>query len=99
MVATPDEVDEQAPVEAARRDRARFVELYDRHFHRVYAYAIRRTGNRADAEDVTSKVFRRARANLDRYRGAASGSPWGCTGLRIMGWQERLRAALEDALA
>lgn len=67
MVATPDRADEQALVEAARADPARFLELYDRHFHRVYAYVLRRAGNRAEAEDVTAEVFHRALANLDRY--------------------------------
>jgi RNA polymerase sigma-70 factor (ECF subfamily) len=67
MVATPDGADEGALVEAARADPARFLELYDRHFHRVYAYVLRRAGNRAEAEDVTAEVFRRALSNLDRY--------------------------------
>jgi RNA polymerase sigma-70 factor, ECF subfamily len=67
MVGTPDEAGEQALVEAAQKDPARFLELYDRHFHRVYVYVLRRTANRTDAEDVTSEVFERALANLGRY--------------------------------
>jgi RNA polymerase sigma-70 factor (ECF subfamily) len=67
MVATPDEVDERALVEAARADPARFLDLYDRHFHRVYVYVLRRVRNRTDAEDVTSEVFHRALANLHTY--------------------------------
>jgi RNA polymerase sigma-70 factor (ECF subfamily) len=58
---------DQALVEAAQADSTRFLDLYDRHFHRVYAYALRRTGNRADAEDVTSEVFHRALTNLSGY--------------------------------
>ena len=54
-------------VEAAQADPARFLDLYDRHFHRVYAYVIRRTANRAEAEDVTSEVFHRALAKLKGY--------------------------------
>jgi RNA polymerase sigma-70 factor (ECF subfamily) len=54
-------------VAAAQSDPARFVDLYDRHFHRVYAYALRRTKNRVDAEDVTSDVFHRALVNLRKY--------------------------------
>lgn len=67
MVTTPDGVDEQALVEAARADPARFLELYDRHFHRVYAYVLSRAGSRGEAEDVTAEVFHRALANLDKY--------------------------------
>jgi RNA polymerase sigma-70 factor (ECF subfamily) len=54
-------------VQAAQADRARFLELYDLCFHRVWAFVIRRTENRADAEDVTSEVFRRALENLGGY--------------------------------
>ncbi len=61
------ESDERALIEAAQADPARFVDLYDRHFHRVWAYVIRRTGNHAEAEDVTSEVFRRALEHLPRF--------------------------------
>jgi RNA polymerase sigma-70 factor (ECF subfamily) len=54
-------------VQAAQADPARFLELYDRCFHRVWAFVIRRTENRADAEDVTSEVFRKALENLGSY--------------------------------
>jgi RNA polymerase sigma-70 factor (ECF subfamily) len=63
----PDELDERSLVEAAQAEPARFLDLYDRHFHRVYAYVVRRTGSRAEAEDVTSEVFHRALANLKKY--------------------------------
>lgn len=52
---------------AAQADPERFLELYDRCFHRVWAYVIRRSRNRAEAEDVTSEVFRRALENLGGY--------------------------------
>jgi RNA polymerase sigma-70 factor, ECF subfamily len=67
MVGAPEEPDEQALVAAARADPARFLDLYDRHFSRVYAYVLRRAGNRADAEDVTAEVFHRALAHLDQF--------------------------------
>lgn len=66
-MATPEALDEQTLVEAAQADPARFLDLYERHFHRVWAYVIRRTANRAEAEDVTSEVFRRALENLHGY--------------------------------
>jgi RNA polymerase sigma-70 factor (ECF subfamily) len=83
MVTTPDEADELALVEAARADPARFLELYDRHFHRVYAYVLRRAGNRGEAEDVTAEVFHRALAHLDRYE-------W--RGIPFVAWLYRIAA-------
>lgn len=83
MVATPDAADEQALVEAARADPARFLELYDRHFHRVYAYVLRRTGHRGEAEDVTAEVFHRALAKLDNYE-------W--RGIPFVAWLYRIAA-------
>lgn len=62
-----DDYDERTLIEAAQADPARFVDLYDRYFHRVYGYVIRRTGSRAEAEDITSAVFERALSNLSRY--------------------------------
>ncbi len=59
--------DERKLVEAAQSDPARFLDLYDRYFHRVWAYVVRRAANRAEAEDVTSEVFRRALESLDKY--------------------------------
>ena len=72
MVTITGDHDERALIEAAQADPARFLDLYDLNFHRVYAYVIRRTGVRAEAEDITSQVFERALANLSRFewRGA-----------------------------
>lgn len=58
---------ERKLVAAAQADPERFLDLYDSYFHRVWAYAIRRAPNRAEAEDVTSEVFRRALENLGAY--------------------------------
>ena len=67
MAETTDDLDERLLVQAAQADPARFVDLYERHFHRVYAYVIRRTRNREEAEDVTSIVFERALAHLPKF--------------------------------
>jgi RNA polymerase sigma-70 factor (ECF subfamily) len=67
VVTITDDYDERTLIEAAQADPARFVDLYDRYFHRVYGYVIRRTGSRAEAEDITSAVFERALSNLSRY--------------------------------
>ena len=66
-MVVPAELDDRNLVKAAQADPGRFLALYDRHFHRVYAYVLRRAGNRAEAEDVTSEVFHRALANLQKY--------------------------------
>ena len=72
MAAGTDDKDERTLIEAAQADPACFVELYDRCFHRVYAFVSRRAGNRAIAEDVTSEVFEQALANIRKFewRGA-----------------------------
>jgi RNA polymerase sigma-70 factor (ECF subfamily) len=70
--AARQEADERLLIEAAQQDPARFAELYELHFEQVYAYVARRAGTRAEAEDITADVFRRALENLNRYewRGA-----------------------------
>ena len=67
MKARKQETDERLLVEAAQRDPRRFGELYELHFHRVYAYIARRVGRREEAEDVTSEVFHRALAKMGTY--------------------------------
>lgn len=59
-------------IEAAQRDPARFANLYDIYFDRIYAYVSRRVGSREEAEDLVSEVFQKALANLRRFewRGA-----------------------------
>jgi RNA polymerase sigma-70 factor, ECF subfamily len=54
-------------VEAAQRDPAKFADLYDLHFERIYAFVARRVGDRDRAEDLTSEVFHKALANLKSY--------------------------------
>lgn len=66
------ELDDRSLVEAAKRDPARFAELYDRYVYRVYAYVSRRVAGRETAEDVTAEVFHHALENLKNFewRGA-----------------------------
>jgi len=54
-------------IEAARQDPRRFADLYESHFHRVYAFIASRVRDRAETEDLTSEVFHRALANLGRF--------------------------------
>lgn len=70
-------------IAAAQADPARFLEVYDTYFHSVWAYSIRRTRNRAEAEDLTSEVFRRALENLGGYE-------W--RGTPFLGWLLRIAA-------
>jgi RNA polymerase sigma-70 factor (ECF subfamily) len=58
---------ERLLVEAAQRDRARFAELYEKHFERVYAYIVRRVRDRDAAQDLTADVFHSALAGLHRF--------------------------------
>lgn len=58
---------ERELIEAAKRDPARFGELYADNFGRVYGYIARRVHDRAAAEDLTSDVFHQALASLPRF--------------------------------
>ena len=53
MDASGDDYDERSLIEAAQADPARFVDLYERHFHRVYAYVARRAASRAERRSIT----------------------------------------------
>ncbi len=75
------DADERALVAAAQRDPAKFGELYDRHFDRVYAYVVRRVADRDAAEYITADVFHRALAALPGYE--FRGAPFGAWLLRI----------------
>jgi len=59
--------DERLQVAAAQGDPARFAELYENNFERVYAYVARRVQNREEAQDVTADVFHQALAGLPRF--------------------------------
>lgn len=59
--------EERLLVEAAQRDPARFADLYERNFDRVYAYVARRVVERALAEDVVSEVFHHALEKLKDF--------------------------------
>jgi RNA polymerase sigma-70 factor, ECF subfamily len=72
-------------IEAAQADPARFAELYENNFERVYSYAITRVNDRAEAEDVTAEVFHHALANLKKYE-------W--RGIPFAAWLFRIAANL-----
>jgi RNA polymerase sigma-70 factor (ECF subfamily) len=59
--------DERTLVEAAQRDPSRFADLYEQNFYCVYAYIVRRVGDRHQAEDLTADVFREALAGIGKF--------------------------------
>jgi RNA polymerase sigma-70 factor, ECF subfamily len=79
------EADERLLIEAAQQDPARFADLYECHFERVYAYIVRRVGDRTETEDLTSEVFHHALANLRRFE-------W--RGIPFVAWLFRIAANL-----
>lgn len=85
MKALRKEADERLLIEAAQQDPARFADLYELNFERVYAYIVRRVGNRTETEDLTSEVFHQALANLKRFE-------W--RGIPFAAWLFRIAANL-----
>jgi RNA polymerase sigma-70 factor (ECF subfamily) len=88
LKATQQEAEDRPLVEAAQNDPARFAELYERNFDRVYAFIARRVPSRAEAEDLTADVFHHALANLGRFE-------W--RGVPFLAWLLRIaRNAMAD---
>jgi RNA polymerase sigma-70 factor, ECF subfamily len=85
LKALKKEADERLQIEAAQQDPARFADLYEVNFGRVYAYVVRRVRDRAEAEDVTAEVFHQALANLKRFE-------W--RGIPFAAWLFRIAANL-----
>ena len=71
MTTTP--APRPAPPGAADVDHDAFAELYGAYADRVYRYLLARTSRPAEAEDLASRTFLQAFANLGRYRGRGSG--------------------------
>jgi len=67
---TGDDLDAEARLvdAAVGGDAAAFAALYDLHLDRVYRHCYYRTGNRADAEDLTQQTFLQAWQAIGRYR-------------------------------
>ncbi len=78
---SPEQAEERLLVEAAQKDPARFAEVYEINFERVYGFIARRVGDRDAAEDLTSEVFHKALANLRRFEWR--GAPFAAWLLRI----------------
>jgi len=61
-------IDEKALIERAKEDKDAFGQLYELYVDRIYNYVYYRTGNIADAEDLTAKIFVRAMKHIPRYK-------------------------------
>ena len=85
MKALKREADERLLIEAAQKDPARFAELYEMNFERVYVYIARRVQDRAETEDLTADVFHQALAHLKRFE-------W--RGIPFSAWLYRIAANL-----
>ncbi len=69
--------DEQDLIERARTDPDAFAEFYRRYVDRIHVYAMRRTGSRDLAEDITAITFEKALGGLHRFRWRSGGiAPW-----------------------
>ena len=60
-------IDESALVEQAKTDKEAFGRLYELYVDRIYNYVYYRTGNNADAEDLTARIFMRAMHHIPKY--------------------------------
>jgi RNA polymerase sigma-70 factor, ECF subfamily len=83
LKAQANDVEERLLVEAAQKDAARFSDLYEANFERVYAFVSRRVRARPDVEDITAEVFQQALGNLSRFE-------W--RGVPFVAWLYRIAA-------
>jgi RNA polymerase sigma-70 factor (ECF subfamily) len=92
--------DDRNLIEAAQADSARFVEIYERYFDRIYAFVSRRAGNRAASEDITSQVFEQALSTIGSFEWR--GVPLSAWLFRIASnaltdhWRDRARQAYDS---
>ncbi|MFP8873092.1 MAG: RNA polymerase sigma factor [Myxococcota bacterium] len=54
----------------------RFHELYERYRDRIFGFAMRRSGYRADAEEIMQETFLQVHQSISTYRGRATFSTW-----------------------
>ncbi|MCP5145892.1 MAG: RNA polymerase sigma factor [Gammaproteobacteria bacterium] len=72
---TADE-DRALALRAANGERAAFALLLERHYERVFRIALRWSGHRADAEDITQTVCIKLGAAIRSFRGEAKFTTW-----------------------
>jgi len=69
-------MDDSKLASEARTDARAFAELYRRHLTRVFRYHMARTGNRGDAEDLTSQTFMAALEAIRSFRNEGTFAAW-----------------------
>lgn len=62
------ESDERPLIAAAQSEPARFADLYEQNFDRVYAFFARRVSMREEAQDLTAETFHQALASIRNFR-------------------------------
>ncbi|KAJ54935.1 RNA polymerase sigma70 [Actibacterium mucosum KCTC 23349] len=68
--------DEALALAAAQGDGGAFSTLLSRHYDRVFAFAFRLTGHRAEAEDLTQDICAALPAKLRSFQGTARFTTW-----------------------
>lgn len=68
--------DEALARAAAEGDGGAFSTLLNRHYDRLFAFAFRLTGNRAEAEDLTQDICAALPMKLRSFQGAARFTTW-----------------------
>ena len=58
---------EQAVVEAAKKDPARFAALYDKYYEQIFRFIYQRVDDKEQAFDATQQTFLKALNNLHKY--------------------------------
>lgn len=76
-----DIVAEEAEIEAARGNPAKFAPLYNRYYARILGFIYQRVETKEDAYDIASQTFISALENIGKYR--AQGVPFSAWLFRI----------------
>lgn len=72
---------EEAEIEAARGNPAKFAPLYNRYYARILGFVYQRVETKDDAYDITSQTFIAALENIGKYR--SQGVPFSAWLFRI----------------
>lgn len=62
-----DLANEQAIVEAAKKEPAKFASLYDKYYEQIFRYIYQRVDDKEQAFDATQQVFIKAMESLHKY--------------------------------
>jgi RNA polymerase sigma-70 factor (ECF subfamily) len=60
-------MEEQARIDAAKKDPKQFRYFYDKHYKDIFLFIYRRTDDEDVSADLAQQVFLKAMQNLDRY--------------------------------